>query len=196
MAKVIAWGIGVTYLLFGIPVVLGLGIAGLWEGFAHRIFIFRFLVITAYVFGTAGLAFWVGVRPSRLGAIALAALMLPGIGAVMHGARERRDLGDTAREAITAPDKRTRDRSTEELLALGQRSGRQPHVDELLRLLDEVESDADRTRIVVMLGQLSYQNRSVIEALEYLRDATSKDPSRETLHQAVLEALRQVDPYR
>lgn len=194
-ARVVAWGIGAAYLLFGTPTVVALGIAGLWEGFAHRIFVLRFLGIAAYVFGTAALAFWVGARPSRLGAIALAALLVPGIVAVAGGAREDRTLRDTARQAITAPDEVTRQRATQELLALGQRSGRQPHVDELVRLLDEVERDEARTRIVELLGELSYQTRSVIEALHRVRDATRSDPSRATLYEAVLAALRKVDPY-
>jgi hypothetical protein len=192
---VVAWGVGAIYLLFGTTFIVALGIAGLWEGFAHRMFIFRFLGIVAYVFGTAGLAFWVGARPSRLGAIALAALMVPGIVSFVNGARASRDLADTARQAITAQDEPTRERARQELLVLGQRSGRQPHVAELVRLLDEVESDTARTRVVELLGRLSYQNRSVIEALHRLRDATRDDPSRGALHEAVLEALRQVDPY-
>jgi hypothetical protein len=193
--KTLAWSVGAIYLLLGTAVVVVLGIAGLWEGFAHRAFIARFLGITAYVYGTAGLAFWVGARPSRLGGAALVILILPGAVLLTRGARDSAQLRETARLAVTAPTEGAREQAGQELFALGRRAGRPPHVVALADLLERAVSDEIRLRVVPLLGALSYENARVTEALRALHAETKDDPARAELHGAVIEALREIDPY-
>ena len=193
--KVLAWAVGGAYVLLGTGFLIVLGVGGLWEGFAHRDFVLRFLGIAAYVYGTAAVAYWVGARQSRLGLLGLAMLVIPVVVMAADGVRGRSQLEETARTAITAPEEATREAARRELLALGQRAGRQPHVDELVRLLERAESDAVRMRVVTLLGGLSYLYEGAIEPLRRLHADTRDDPKRADLHAEVAAALGNMDPY-
>lgn len=193
--KAVAWAVGGAYLLLGTAFLVALGIGGLWEGFAHRDYVVRFVAIGAYVYATAALAFWVGARQSRTGAVALAVLMVPVVVMVARGARDSASLEETARTAVTAPDAGAREEARRTLLALGQRSGRQPHVDELVRLLEDAETDEVRMRVVTLLGGLSYLYDGAIEPLRRLHAETRGDTARADLHAEVAAALRRIDPY-
>ena len=195
LIKIGAWSIGLAYLVYGTAVVGALGIAGLWEGFAHARFIARFAGIALYVYGTAALAFWVGARPRWVTGAVLLLLLVPAAVALVRGGGESRHLRETARTAVTAPDEVARADARDELLALGRRSGRQPHVDELLRLLRGAEDDQHRLRAVELLGALSYQRAPVLEELRGLERETRGDPARARLHEATVTAIHDINPY-
>lgn len=195
LVKVVAWSIGAAYLVYGTAVVGALGIAGLWEGFAHARFMARFAGIAVYVYGTAALAFWVGARPRWLSGAVLLLLLVPGAVALVRSDGESRHLRQTARIAVTAPDEAARADARKELLALGRRSGRQPHVDELLSLLRGARDDQHRLRTVELLGALSYQRAPVLDELRGLERETRGDPARASLHEATVTAIHGINPY-
>lgn len=190
-----AYIVGAVYLTLGTALVVALAIAGFWQGFAERAFILRFVVIVAYVYGTTYLAFRVGAHPTGWRAAALALLLVPAIVSVAAGGRRSYRLRDAARTAVVDSDPAARAEARAGLVALGQRAGHPPQVDEALRLLRRAGEDDVRLRAVELLGATSYQDRAVLDELRQLRDETAADPTRAELHAAVVAALQKVNPY-
>lgn len=151
------------------------------------------LKVAAYVVGAVYLLLGTVMAVGLGGALVL--LLVPGVLTLARGWENDRRLRATAREAVLDADERVRGRARDALLALGRRSGRQPHVDEIVSVLRATEDDAIRARAVTLLGSLSYLGREVLDEFRGLHDETADDRSRASLHAAVSIAMQQVDPY-
>jgi hypothetical protein len=193
--KVFAWAVAACFAVVGGAFVVALTIAVVWSGSGPYGSALAYLGYLAYVVGGAGAAVWVALHPTRLGAAALLVLLLPAVTSFARSTRRSRSLAAEARAAVGAADDDRRRLAAEALLELGRRSGRQPHVTELLGLLRTAPDDEQRERAAVLLGALTYENAPVLDELRALEAETRGDPDREVLHDAVVSSIRQIDPY-
>lgn len=187
----------VTYLVFGSVILMMLFIIGAWEAFRRPTYVAGFLLAVGYVYGTAWLGWRVFRRPTPRQALLLGVLLLPvlfemGRAYLTH---EAENLPETVAIYATSPDPEAVAAAGETLLEKGRRAGNPPQVRALLTQLGEAEDDATRIRLVEMLGELSYQNRDVLETLAALIEETRDDPARQALYEAARTAAGKVNPY-
>jgi len=195
MIKVFAWTVAVAFLAIGGPFLIALTIASVWSGTPPHGSFAAYLAYTVYVLGGALAAIWVGLHPSRLGAAALVALLVPSALSFAGTERRSRALVEEARTAVTAPDEQARERAAAGLMELGRRAGHQPHVEELLLRLRVASDDERRQRAVGLLGALAYENPPVLDELRALEEETRADPERIELHDSLVAAIRAIDPW-
>lgn len=105
-----------------------------------------------------------------------------------------RHLREIAREAA-GPDSPRAATARDELLQQGRRSGRQPHVQELVVQLRRAQDDESRRRIAELLGRVSGQNEEALAVLKELQAETRGDEGRRELNEALLTAILGVNPY-
>ena len=196
-----------TLRLFGLLAALGFAvvgsllvfillIGGLWAGFSDPRFVLQFLLLVLYIYGTAALGLWLVFRPSKLRGIVLALLVIPGVVSVlMSPGSERAELSEAARLFVANVSPEQAEQARETLLARGRLAGRQPQVEILIEALAVAEKDAERVRLVCVLGELSGQYEPLLEVLRNLEQATADDPERATLNEAARYALLGVNPY-
>lgn len=184
------------YLGMGSGVVIVLIFVGLAAGFGQTRFSLVVVAVVLYTYGTAALALWLGLRPSKPRAMLLAALVVP---SALYSAfvfqteyRQPRDAASVL-AANLAPEETEQARRT--LLAYDRAAGPQPHVLVLLAALNQTEDDAERVRLICVLGELSYQYSPVLDALRELERAAAGDPDRAVLHEVVNYALLGINPY-
>ncbi len=195
LAQAAGFTVFAAYIAFGTLVLLMLLIGGLWEGFGRQSYVLMFLAAVVYVYGTAWVAFSFGMRPGRVRGVLLAVLVLPLMISQIPGFYADWKVREAARVYVADDDPAAVSEARERLLSQGRRSGRYGYIDILLDGLDAAESDPQRVRLVVMLGELSYQHEPVLERLRALYRESEDDPERKTLYHAVVEALRGVNPY-
>ncbi|MDT8322361.1 MAG: hypothetical protein RQ826_17740 [Xanthomonadales bacterium] len=195
LAQVSGFAVFAAYLALGTLVLLGLLIGGLWEGFGRQSYVLMFLAAVVYVYGTAWLAFSFGMRPGRVRGVLLAVLVIPVVISLIPSAHEGMALKEAARVYVADEEPAAVSEARERLLSQGRRAGRHGYIDILLEELDAAESDAQRVRLVVMLGELSYQYEPVLERLRAIYRDSQDDPERRALYHAVVEAIRGVNPY-
>lgn len=182
-------------MLFGSLLIVLTMIVGAMSGYVSNRDLLLFLILVAYVYSAAILAFWFGFRPSRPKGIVLAILLIPAIS--LHSAATLEELGKkrAARTYATSSDQEAIDRARAELLEIGRRSGNQGHVRVLLKHLKAAETDEERVRLVEILGQLSYKYEPLLRELRRLREETRGQSERTKLHQSVELAILEVNPY-
>jgi len=198
-ARMIMRGLGfaicLVYLVLGTAIVVIVLIGGLWEGFNRAGYALGLVILCAYVYGTAWVAFRFGLKPARMHGLLLAALVAPVIILGARAALESRDLGEAATIYAENDDPEEVESARQAMLAKGRRAGRNDHVEALLTYLEQADDDTQRIRLVCMLGEVSYQYEPVLTALRMLREETHDDPDRRALNQAVEHALQGVNPY-
>jgi len=194
--RLFGFGTALLYLGLGSILVFMLLIGGLWEGFGRTGYVLYFFAVFIYVYGTAALALWLGFRPSKPRGILLAVLVIPGVlNVVLSSSPERSELREAAHVFVANEESAQAELARETLMASGRRAGRQGHVDILLEALALAKSDAERVRLVCVLGELSYQYEPLLNALRELKAATADDSGRSQLHEVVIHALVGVNPY-
>lgn len=194
-ARLAAYVVAGAYLVLGTVMVIASAIAGLWQDFARRGFAVRPVVLAAYACGTAAIALRLATRPTPYVGLVFVVLIGPGVLSLARRRAEGRRLRETAHEAVMGVDEAARGSARRDLLAIGRRSGRQPHVDEIVSLFRGAGDDAVRLRAATLLGSLSCLSEEVLDELRRARAETAGDASRATLHAAVTVAMRLVDPY-
>lgn len=181
--RCLGFGIGSLYLAAGTLVLYVLLLGGLWEGFGRSSYTVTFLAMVLYVYGTAALGFYFGLRPGRLSGAILCLLLIPALVFLLSSESTQNHKRELVQAFVHADEPQVRDQARRELLSLGPRAGRQPHIDALLNELERAETDQQRQRIVCLLGRVSHQHPPVIEALEALYGKVSTDPQRSALAQ-------------
>ena len=188
--------VALAYLVLGSVVVFMFLIGGLWAGFADRSVVLQFLGIVLYVYGTAALGVWIALRPAKGRAVMLAVLVVPGLVSIALVPDSGRGQAREAAEIFVANESAQQaEQARAVLLEHGRRAGRQPHVEILIDAPDEVDSDAERVRLVCVLGELSYLHEPLLEMLRGLAQTTGGDPERAELHEVARYALIGVNPY-
>lgn len=196
LLRVFGFGMALLYLGLGSIVVLVMLIGGLWAGFARAGYVLSFFAIFIYVFGTGALALWLGFRPSHSRGFLLAALVFPGLLYIVLSAGSGHGAVHEAAHTFAANETPVETRQARAiLLEHGRRAGRKAHVDTLLQALTRAESDAERVRLICVLGELSYQYDPLLAVLRELRNASADDPERALLQEVSLYALYGVNPY-
>lgn len=195
LARVAGIGIALSYLVGGTVVVIILAIAGLWEGFGRTTYVLQFLAACVYIYGTVWLALRFARQPGKRLGLVLAVLVLPAVVHLALAAFQTFDLRETVRTYAESEDPAAVDAAREELLALGRRSGRQHHIEELLAYLQQAEDDAARIHIIELLAEIAGSQEPVLEALRALRDAAAHDPARQKLYRIADDAIHRINPY-
>lgn len=184
------------FLGLGSILIFILLIGGLWAGFGQAGYVLKFFALTVYVYGTSALALWLGFRPSKYRGLILVLLVIPGVVSVVRTPEsDRRELRDAARVFAANESPAQSEKARETLLGQGRRAGRQPSVDILMDALAAADSDAERVRLLCVLGEISGQHPPLLDVLRGLRQATAGDPERQLLHEVTLHALYGVNPY-
>ena len=196
--RVLAQGIGfaifAAYVTIGAFVLFLLMVGGFWEGFSRQSYVLMFTGMCVYVYGTAWIAYSFGRRPGRVRGVILAMLLIPAVIFMFRDSSGQAELNEATLIYIENSDPQAVEEARELMLAQGRRAGRPHHLGLLIEALHEASDDEQRRRMVLMLGELSYQNEVVLESLRALRDETASDPQRQALHTAVIEAIRGVNP--
>lgn len=195
LLRLIGFTLAGAYVLIGTLVLLVLLIGGLWEGFGRQSYVLMFLGACLYVYGTAWVAFSFGRRPGRMRGLLLVLLVTP---LVIHAARDAWhavDLEEAAGVYARNGDPEAVATAREQLLAQGRRAGARDYVVVLHEALEAADNDHQRIRLVRLLGELSYQYEPLLESLRTLYRETGDDSGRSELHEATLEAIRDVNPY-
>ena len=192
--RCLGFGIGGLYLAMGTLVLYVLLIGGLWEGFGRASYVAMFLAMVVYVYATACVAFYFGLRPNKLSGVVLTVLLIPALALMLSTESTRSEQVTLAQDFVHASDPQQREAARHELLTLGQRAGQQAHVSTLLDELAAAETDSQRRRIVCLIGQLSHQHGPVIDALKALQHELGDDPQRALLSQEIQQSLLLTEP--
>lgn len=187
--RCLGFGIASLYLAAGTLMLYILLLGGLWEGFGRSSYTLMFLAMVIYVYGTAVLGFYFGLRPGRLSGAVLCVLLIPAIIFLFSGESTRSHKLQLVQAFVHAEEPHTRDKARKELLTLGPRAGHQTHVAALLEELERAETDHQRQRIACLLAHVSHQHPPVLESLATLHEEVSGDPQRSALKQQLEQSL-------
>lgn len=186
-----------SYLVVGTIVLWMLLIMGAWQGFSRPTFTAGVLLAVVYVYSTV----WVGWRlwrqPRPRLALLLGMLLLPVL--LEMGCAYRGHVPHSVDQLVatyaTSEDPQDVETARQQLLEIGRRAGNPPQVRALLAHLEEAEDDDQRIHLMVLLGELSYQNQAVLDALNGWMAASRDDPQRQALYHAASRAASVVNPY-
>lgn len=193
--KTAGYLLGLFYGIIGSIVLILLLIIGFWEGFRRLDFTLSFILIAVYVYGTAAFAFYAGSKPSKAKGVFLLILILPAIWLGISGSQKKSSINSLAETYTTSENSEDVKSAEKQLLELGKRAGAKPAVVTLLEHLKKAESDEQKIHILRVLGKISYQYEPLLAHLRIMHFETKSDSNRVALHEAVEEALLEVNPY-
>lgn len=194
--RMFGFATALLYLGMGTLVIVLLFFVGLTAGFNETRFWLAFVAAILYTCGTVVLAVWLGLRPSGRRGFLLAVLVAPSM--LYFGytfETEYRQPRDAASVFVANAVPEEAEQARRTLLAYDRAAGPQPHVITLLNALNRAEDDAERIRLICVLGELSYQYAPALDALRELERLAAGDPDRAALHEVVIHALLGINPY-